>query len=118
WMELGLIGLGRMGGNMARRLRRGGVDIVALNRESAVTRKLATETGLKPAESIDDLVRKLTPPRAIWLMLPAGDVTEEYIDRISRLCALGDLIVEGGNSHYKDSLRRSRELAERGVRFV
>src|SRR5258706_4372521 len=104
-MELGLVGLGRMGGNMARRLRRGSIDVVAYNRDIDVTRQLAAETGLRPAESVEQLVRALTPPRIVWLMLPAGDVTQQHIDQLAKLCTRDGLVVDGGNSHYKDSIR-------------
>jgi 6-phosphogluconate dehydrogenase len=117
-MELGLVGLGRMGGNMARRWRRGGIDVVAYNRDIEVTRQLAAETGLRPAESVEHLVRALTPPRIVWLMLPAGDVTQQHIDRLAKLYTRDDLAVDGGNSHYKDSIRRGATLASQGIRFV
>ncbi len=117
-MELGLVGLGRMGGNMARRLRRNGIDVVAYNRDREVTRALARDTGLTAAESLEQLVERLKPPRAIWLMLPAGEVTEQHIERLAVLVSRGDLIVDGANSHYKDSLRRGAQLAARGIHFV
>ena len=107
-----------MGANMARRLRAGGVDVHAWNRDPEVTKKLATETGLRAAASLEALVAGLKPPRAIWLMLPAGEVTQQYLDQIVPLLAAGDLIVDGANSWYKDSLRRGRELAAKGLQFV
>src|SRR5581483_1284501 len=107
-----------MGGNMARRLRRGGITVVAYNRDFAVTRALADETALTPAESPEQLVRSLAPPRAVWLMLPAGSVTEEHITRLAPLLARDDLIVDGANSYYKDSMRRGASLAQRGLKFV
>ena len=79
-MELGLIGLGRMGANMARRLRKGGVDVIAWNRSTDVTRDLARETGLEAAANLADIVSRLKAPRIVWLMLPAGEVTQQHID--------------------------------------
>ena len=117
-MKIGLIGLGRMGANMARRLRRGGIEVVAFNRNTEVTRRLAAETGLAVAIGLDDLVAQLTPPRVLWLMLPAGEVTEQHIGVLAPLLAGGDLVVDGANSFYKDSMRRAAALAARGLRFV
>lgn len=117
-MEVGMIGLGRMGANMARRLRRGGVTVVGYNRDLAVTRQLAQEAGVQTAETVQQLVQKLVPPRMVWLMLPAGDVTQQYIEALVPLLARGDVIVDGANSYYKDSLRRAAQLAQRGLRFV
>jgi len=79
-VELGLIGLGRMGANMARRLRKGGVDVIAWNRSTDVTRDLARETGLEAAANLADIVSRLKAPRIVWLMLPAGEVTQQHID--------------------------------------
>ncbi|HID50036.1 MAG TPA: decarboxylating 6-phosphogluconate dehydrogenase [Chromatiales bacterium] len=117
-MELGLIGLGRMGGNMARRLRRAGVAVTAYNRNPEVTRSLAEETGLQASASLVELVGLLSPPRIVWLMLPAGDVTQEYLDQLADLLSPGDILIDGANSWYKDSLRRAAQLAEREIRFV
>jgi len=107
-----------MGANMARRLRKGGIEVVAWNRNAAVTEQLATETGLTAAADLDALVAALTPPRVVWLMLPAGDVTQQHLDRLAPLLAAGDVVVDGANSWYKDSLRRGRELAARKLQFV
>jgi 6-phosphogluconate dehydrogenase len=117
-MQLGMVGLGRMGGNMARRLRRGGIDVAAYNREFAQTERLAQETGLVAAESIDTLIGKLDSPRVIWLMLPAGDITQQHIDDIAVRLAPGDIIVDGANSLYKESIVRGRALAEHNIRFI
>ncbi len=117
-MELGLVGLGRMGANMARRLRRGGIAVVAWNRNATVTEALARETGLVAAPDLAALVSRLAPPRTLWLMLPSGEVSEQHLSRIMPLLAPGDLVVDGANSYYKDSLRRADMLAERGIRFV
>jgi len=117
-MKLGLIGLGRMGANMARRLRRGGIEVVAWNRNPDVTRALAAETGALAVESLPELVAALVPPRHLWLMLPAGEVTDSHIDELAPLLARGDLLVDGANSWYKDSQRRAAALAAAGIEFA
>jgi 6-phosphogluconate dehydrogenase len=117
-MELGLIGLGRMGANMARRMRRGGIGIVAWNRNPDVTQALARETGLTAVASLDDLISRLKAPRIVWLMLPAGEATQQHLDQLAARLAPGDIVVDGANSWYKDSMRRGRELAARQLRFV
>ena len=117
-MQLGMAGLGRMGGNMARRLRRGGIDVAAYNRDFTHTQQLAQETGLIAAESIDALIEKLDSPRIVWLMLPAGDITQQHIDDLAVRLAPGDIIVDGANSLYKESIVRGRALAERNIRFI
>jgi 6-phosphogluconate dehydrogenase len=117
-MQLGMIGLGRMGANMARRLRRGGIDVVAYNRDPVVARALAEETGLRAADSLPALVEVLPPPRILWLMLPAGEVTARHIDQLAQTLAPGDLIIDGANANYKDSVRRAAELAARDIAFV
>ena len=117
-LELGLIGLGRMGANMARRLRRGGVDVVAWNRNADVTHDLAKETGLKAASSVEDLASLLKTPRIVWLMLPAGEITQQHIDQLSGLLSPDDIIVDGANSFYKDSMRRGKQLAAKKLHYI
>ncbi len=117
-MTLGLLGLGRMGGNMARRLRQAGIDVTAWNRERKVSDELAAETGLVAVGDIDALVAALPQPRTVWLMLPAGDVTEQYVTRLGELLEPGDLLVDGANSWFKDSVRRAETLRTRGLEFV
>lgn len=117
-MELGLIGLGRMGANMARRLRRANVKLAAYNRNPEVTRSLAEETGLTATASLQELVELLPGPRAIWLMLPAGDITQQHIDQLSDLLNKGDILIDGANSFYKDSMRRAKQLNELGIHFI
>jgi len=117
-MKLGLIGLGRMGANMARRWRRGGIEVVAWNRNAGITSELAAETGLTAAASLEDLVTALPAPRVLWLMLPAGEVTQQHLDQIASLLSAGDLVVDGANSWYKDSCRRGQQLAAKGLQFV
>ncbi len=117
-MQLGMIGLGKMGGNMARRLRAAGIDVVGFNRDSDATEALAAECGLVAAESAEALVESLTRPRFVWLMLPAGDVTESYVAMMRDRLQAGDLLIDGANSYYKDSIRRGQLLADAGVGFV
>ncbi|MCA9901160.1 MAG: NAD(P)-binding domain-containing protein, partial [Anaerolineales bacterium] len=100
-MKLAMIGLGKMGANMARRLIGGGHEVVGYNLETAVTHTLATEVSLIPAYSLAEAVEKLEPPRVAWVMVPAGNPTESVITKLSNLLAAGDLIVDGGNSNYK-----------------
>ncbi len=117
-MRLGIIGLGRMGGNMARRLRRGGIEVVGYDRDVTVTSKLAEECGLTPAESAEHLVSQLEEPRLVWLMLPAGEITETYVEQIKGLLSAGDILVDGANSYFKDSIRRGQELVKLNIHFV
>lgn len=117
-MELGLIGLGRMGANMARRLRRANAKLAAYNRNPEVTRSLAEETGLTATVSLQELVELLPAPRVIWLMLPAGDITQQHIDQLSDLLDEGDILIDGANSFYKDSMRRAKQLNELGIHFI
>ena len=117
-MQLGMIGLGKMGGNMARRLRRSGVEVVGFNRDAAAVEALAADCGLIAAESAEALVAKLRAPRLVWLMLPAGDVTESYVRTMRDLLQPGDVLIDGANSYYKDSMRRGEWLAESGILFV
>ena len=117
-MDIGIVGLGRMGGNMARRLARGGVRVVGFDPDAKVRGDLAAARVIEPAESVQALVRALAPQRVVWLMVPAGNVTELAIQDIWPELAAGDVIVDGGNAHYKDSERRAAALASAGVRFV
>ncbi|MEJ2106790.1 MAG: decarboxylating 6-phosphogluconate dehydrogenase [Acidiferrobacteraceae bacterium] len=117
-MKLGMIGLGRMGANMARRLRRGGIEVIAYNRHAQVARDLATETGLTAADTLKDLIAGLDRPRVVWLMLPAGDPTEEHIGQLIPLLDKNDIVVDGANSWYKDSMRRASVLAVHGIHYV
>jgi 6-phosphogluconate dehydrogenase len=116
-MELGFVGLGRMGANMVRRLLRDQHHVVAYNRTAEKTREIMTE-GADGAFSLEELVGKLAKPRAIWIMVPAGDATEAQIDELLMLLEPGDTIVDGGNSNFHDSLRRHDKVAARGVNFV
>ena len=116
-MNIGVIGLGRMGANMARRLARGGVSVIGFDPDEGVRRSLAGEA-ITPAASLADLVSRLPPPRILWLMVPAGDVTQRVVDELASLLVRGDLLVDGGNAHYRDSQRRGEALAAHGIRFV
>lgn len=116
-MEIGIIGLGRMGANMARRLLVGGHRVVVANRSIEPVRELAGE-GAVGAESRSELVDLLARPRVVWLMVPAGDPTESMVKELADLLAPGDVIVDGGNSNYKDSVRRASDLAARDIGFV
>ena len=117
-MRIGLIGLGKMGGNMARRLRRAGIEVVGMNRDTTVTRSLAEECGLIPADSAPALIDSLDSPRLVWLMLPAGEITESYVQQMPDLLQPGDILIDGANSFYKDSMRRGQLLAESGIHFI
>ncbi|HZK48153.1 MAG TPA: NAD(P)-binding domain-containing protein, partial [Thermoleophilia bacterium] len=116
-MDIGIIGLGKMGANMARRLVAGGHRVVVANRSPEPVAQLATE-GAVPARDLAELVGLLSPPRAAWIMVPAGDPTEKMVLDLADLLTEGDVIVDGGNSNYKDSMRRAATMAERGLGFV
>jgi 6-phosphogluconate dehydrogenase len=116
-MQLGVIGLGRMGGNIVRRLMRGGHDCVVWNRGAAAVKALADE-GATPAADLADLVAKLQAPRAVWIMLPAGDPTEETVQQLADLLGAGDTVIDGGNSFYKDDIRRAQTLKAKGLHYV
>ena len=117
-MRLAMIGLGKMGGNMVRRMRRGGIEIVGYDRDSVVVAQLAKEDGMIAASSVDDAVVKLSTPRIVWLMLPSGDPTEHQIRALAPMLSKGDIIVDGGNSNYHDTQRRGAWLAEQGIGFM
>ena len=116
-MEFGIVGLGRMGGNMARRLALKGEQIALFNRSQEVTQDLAEETGHLACDSLQSMVDALATPRIVWLMLPAGDATEVALQALRPMLAPGDLVVDGGNSFYKDVQRRTAWLAERQIEF-
>lgn len=117
-MQIGIVGLGRMGGNMARRLARGGVEVIGFDADARTAAALAAEGVLEAAPSLVALAHRLTTPRVLWLMLPAGTVTEIAVQDIWPELARGDVIVDGGNANYKDSQRRGAALATAGVGFV
>ena len=115
---IGMVGLGRMGANMARRLQQGGARVVAYNRHTEKARALATETGMEAAASLADLVRSLPQPRVVWLMLPAGAATAEHVQELLPLLSAGDLLVNGANAFYEDSMREAQEVEARGIHYV
>ena len=117
-MKLGMIGLGKMGGNMIRRLLKGGHQVVGLDRSADLTRQLAAETGLLPAFSTAELVTALPTPRVVWVMVPAGDPTDQVVDELAGLLAVGDTIMDGGNTFYKDDLRRAAVLEAQGIHYM
>jgi len=116
-MELGMIGLGKMGGFMSERLIRGGHRVIGFDRDPAVVQKLA-EKGAVSANSLENIISQLKPPRAIWLMVPAGDPVDQTIAALVPHLAPGDTIIDGGNSYYKDSIRRAAALAPKKINFV
>ena len=116
-MELAIVGLGRMGGNMARRLHQAGHRVVAFNRSPEKTKEImgeGLEGGFEPVE----VVKMLAKPRIVWLMVPAGDATEETMNEFAALLEQGDTIVDGGNSNFKDSKRRHEAMKARGINFI
>ncbi len=116
-MDLGMIGLGRMGGNMAQRLLRGGHRVVGFDPHPGAREALAGDGG-GAADSLPALVAALPAPRVVWMMVPAGKITDGTVDALAGLLAPGDVVVDGGNSNYKDTLRRSEALADRQVGYV
>jgi 6-phosphogluconate dehydrogenase len=116
-MELAMIGLGRMGANMARRLIRGGHTVVVFDLNPAGVEQLRSE-GAIGAASLDDLVSRLARPRAAWVMVPAGDATEKTVEALAQRLDPGDIIIDGGNSHFKDDVRRAKALETKGIHYV
>ncbi len=116
-MRIGIIGLGKMGGNMVQRLLDGGHEAVAYARTAETVKKIE-EKGAIGAYSLQDMVHSLKTPRIIWLMVPAGNATEETINKITPLLEKGDILIDGGNSFYKDSIRRAEELGKSGIAFL
>jgi len=116
-MQLGIVGLGRMGGNIARRLARAGHSCVVFDQNAAAVKPLTGE-GISGAGSLDALVKQIAKPRAVWLMLPAGEVTEQAIEELSTLLERGDAIIDGGNTFYKDDIRRAKALKAKGLHYI
>ena len=116
-MQLGMVGLWRMGGNMVRRLQKGGHECVGYAPDKAAVAALEKE-GMGPAHALAELRDKLKPPRAVWLMVPAGKPTEDCVAELKGLLQAGDVILDGGNSFFKDDIRRAADLAPRGVHYV
>lgn len=116
-MQVGMIGLGRMGMNMSRRLLKGGHEVVVFNRTLEKVEQMEKE-GAIGARSLQELVSKLSQARVLWIMYPAGELVDETIDTLSKLVSSGDIIVEGGNSFYKDDIRRARKLKTMDIHYV
>ncbi|MFO1350493.1 MAG: decarboxylating 6-phosphogluconate dehydrogenase [Gammaproteobacteria bacterium] len=116
-MQLGMIGLGRMGGNMVRRLLRGGHQCVVFDLSPDNVKQLAGE-GAAGAASLDDFVNKLVKPRVAWVMVPAGNPTDQTVMALAQRMEAGDIIIDGGNSYFKDDVRRSKALKEKGINYV
>jgi len=117
-MKLGMIGLGRMGANMARRLMQSGHEIVAFNRTAQVTRDLAQSDGVIPVFSIPELIQALNPPRVIWVMVSSGQPTEDMLLMVADLLSSEDILIDGGNSNFNDTIRRAGMLEKRKIKFV
>ena len=116
-MQLGMIGLGRMGRNMVRRLMRGGHACVVFDL-NAQTVKQCEQDGATESASLDELIQRLTPPRAVWVMLPAGAATDETVTALAERMDTDDIILDGGNSHFKDDIRRAKALRPKGLHYV
>lgn len=116
-MEIGIVGLGKMGGNMAERLRRGGHKVIGFDFAEVPVKKLADAGGVG-VKSLEDLLKNLSTPRVVWLMVPAGDPVDETIAKLKPHMQKGDIFIDGGNSNYKDTMRRAKALKEEGFAFV
>jgi 6-phosphogluconate dehydrogenase len=116
-MQLGMVGLGRMGANMTRRLMRGGHQLVVSDRTLDVVKQLAGE-GASGSSSLEDLVGRLKTPRAVWIMVPAGEPTEKTVQQLAELMQAGDAIIDGGNSYFKDDVRRAEQLEGKGIHYI
>jgi 6-phosphogluconate dehydrogenase len=116
-MQLGMVGLGRMGANMTRRLMHGGHQLVVSDLSADAVRHLAGE-GATGASGLDDLVAKLKPPRAVWVMVPAGAATEQTVQKLAQSMQSGDAIIDGGNSYFKDDVRRAGQFKSKGIHYI
>ncbi len=116
-MKIGMVGLGKMGANMTRRLLRGGHEVVGYDPRSAVVEELVGE-GAQGSHSLDELIGKLAAPRTVWIMVPSGKITEEAVVSVSALLSAGDTIIDGGNSNYKETRRRAQSVREQGCHFI
>ncbi|GAC1643857.1 MAG: decarboxylating 6-phosphogluconate dehydrogenase [Acidobacteriaceae bacterium] len=116
-MQLGMVGLGRMGGNMVRRLMRDGHECVVSDRSAEIVQSFAKE-GAVASSSLVDLVQKLKAPRAVWIMVPAGDATESTVVGLAEAMEPGDVIIDGGNSYFKDDVRRAKMLSEKRIHYM
>src|SRR3984957_20421247 len=114
-MQIGIIGLGRMGANIARRLIKNGHKVAAFDRTPKVVKALEGATG---AVSLKDLVDKLDAPRAVWVMLPAGKITDDMVMALGDLLQAGDVVIDGGKTYYKDDIRRAKKLKEKNIAYI
>jgi 6-phosphogluconate dehydrogenase len=118
-MQLGIYGLGRMGANMARRLSRGGIDVVAHNRSAGpIDELVGEESHITAAYNLEQFIAALPVPRIVWLMLPAGDITGEAIEQILPMLSSGDLLIDGGNSFYQDTMARAAKVQQSDVHYM
>lgn len=117
-MRLAMIGLGKMGANMVRRLRQGGIEVVGYNRSKEIMETLADEVGMLKAATIAGAVKQLEGPRVVWLMLPDGSPTEKALKELEKRLSFGDIVVDGGNSNYHDTMRRGAMLAQSGIGYI
>ena len=118
-MQIGVVGLGRMGGNISVRLSRHGHDVVLYDHDPAVISKVQDRAERSiPSGGLEDMVGKLSSPKVVWVMLPAGAITEQAVETLSRVMSEGDIIIDGGNSFYKDDIRRAKMLREKGIHYV
>jgi 6-phosphogluconate dehydrogenase len=118
-MQLGMIGLGRMGANMVKRLTSGGHTCIVYDLDPARAKQMAAENqSVTGAADLPDLVRKLSKPRALWIMVPSGDATEKTVETLAGLMEAGDIIIDGGNSYFKDDVRRAAKLKEKGIHYM
>src|ERR1700746_2996811 len=116
-MQLGVIGLGRMGGNIVRRLMKHGHTAVVYDKDEKAVADLAAD-GAAGAKALEDFVKKLEKPRTAWVMLPAGKITEETIEALAKLMEQGDVIIDGGNTFWQDDVRRGKALKPRGIHYL
>ena len=117
-MQLGMVGLGKMGGNMVTRLLRGGHEVVVFDLDPELTRRVGSAEGARPVDSLSEMVGALSAPRVVWVMVPAGAPTEQTLLSLSAEMFPGDILIDGGNSNFNDTRRRSAELAERGLKLL
>ena len=116
-MQIGMVGLGRMGGNMARRLMRGGHEVVAYATDPAAVKQISSQ-GATGVSTLDDLVARLAQPRTAWVMVPAGEATEQVVMELAKRMSRGDVIIDGGNSFYKDDVRRKKMVEPQGIHYI
>lgn len=117
-MKLAMVGLGKMGANMSRRLMAGGHEVVGYNLHKAITEQMAAEEGLEPAYSLEAAVDLIDAPRIVWVMVPAGDPTENTVSALADILSPQDIVIDGGNSNFNDSIRRAHMLAEKQIHFL